>query len=53
MGAKLLIDTIRLYEQDKITPIKQDADKATYAPMIKKERAGWILIRSHTGCIIL
>ena len=37
MGANLLIDTIRLYEQDKITPIKQDADKATYAPMIKKE----------------
>ena len=37
MGAKLLIDTIKLYEQDKITPVKQDNDKATYAPMIKKE----------------
>ena len=37
MGANLLIDTIKLYEQDKIVPIKQDDTIATYAPIIKKE----------------
>ncbi len=37
MGASLLIDTIKLYEEDKIKPIAQDDSKATYAPMIKKE----------------
>ena len=37
MGSNLLIDTIKLYEQDKIVPVKQDDSLATYAPMIKKE----------------
>ncbi|HOD92652.1 MAG TPA: methionyl-tRNA formyltransferase [Clostridia bacterium] len=37
MGAKLLIDTLKLYEQNKITPIKQDETMVTYAPIIKKE----------------
>lgn len=36
MSAELLMDTIKLYEQDKITPTKQDDSLATYAPMIKK-----------------
>lgn len=37
MGSILLMDTIKLYEQDKITPIKQDDSKSSYAPMIKRE----------------
>lgn len=37
IGAQLLMDTIKLYEQDRIVPIKQDDTLATYAPMIKKQ----------------
>ncbi|MFA5342287.1 MAG: methionyl-tRNA formyltransferase [Clostridia bacterium] len=37
MGSSLLIDTIKLYAEDKIKPVKQDDALATYAPMITKE----------------
>ncbi len=37
MGSSLLIETIKLYEEEKIEPVKQDDSLATYAPIIKKE----------------
>jgi len=37
MGSQLLMDTIKLYGQEKITPVMQDDSKSSYAPMIKKE----------------
>ncbi len=36
-GAKLLVETIPLLDQGKITPVKQDEEKATYVKMLKKE----------------
>ncbi|WP_077617772.1 methionyl-tRNA formyltransferase [Bacillus sinesaloumensis] len=37
-GAKLLSETIPLLLAGKITPIKQDDDKATFAPNIKRDQ---------------
>ena len=37
MGAKLLIETLE--KLDKITPIKQNEDEQTYAPMLSREMA--------------
>ena len=37
IGSKLLVDTIRRISEDNILPIAQNADEATYAPMIHKE----------------
>ncbi|MGH7799708.1 MAG: methionyl-tRNA formyltransferase [Thermodesulfobacteriota bacterium] len=37
IGAKLLIQTIRLLKEGKLSPIPQDHSQATYAPMLKKE----------------
>jgi methionyl-tRNA formyltransferase len=37
VGALLLIETIRLLKEGKLTPIPQDHSQATYAPMLKKE----------------
>ncbi|MCC3357522.1 methionyl-tRNA formyltransferase [Bacillus sp. REN16] len=37
-GSKLLSETIPLLLDDKITPIKQDDSKATFAPNIKREQ---------------
>ena len=37
LGADLLINTIRKLKDDEINFIKQDQNKATYAPMITKE----------------
>ena len=37
IGAKLLIETIRLLKEGKLSPIPQDHSQATYAPMLKKE----------------
>lgn len=43
IGAKLLGKTIKLLIEDKITPVQQDNEKATYAPILKKEdgRIDW------------
>lgn len=37
IGASLLIDTLKKIEEKNITPIKQDENAATYAPMISKD----------------
>lgn len=37
VGAELLLETIALLEQNKLSPIVQDEDKATYAPMLEKK----------------
>lgn len=39
MGAKLLLDTIDLAEEGKLSPEKQNDEFATYAPMLSKETA--------------
>lgn len=36
MGAELIVDVMRLIHLDSLTPIPQDDDKSTYAPMLKK-----------------
>jgi methionyl-tRNA formyltransferase len=36
-GADLLIKTLRAYASENIKPIPQDHDKATYAPLLKKQ----------------
>ncbi len=45
VGAELLIETLRGLEAGAITPRKQNAAEATYAPMLKKEdgRVDWNL----------
>ena len=37
LGADLLLKTINLIEENKVTPIRQNDDEATYAPLMKKE----------------
>lgn len=37
LGGELLVDTIEDIKNNKITPVKQDDDKATYASMIDKK----------------
>src|SRR3972149_7153052 len=37
IGARLLIETIRLLKEGRLNPIPQDHSQATYAPMLKKE----------------
>ncbi len=37
LGAEKLLETLRLLEQGKIEPVPQEHEKATYAPMLKKE----------------
>jgi methionyl-tRNA formyltransferase len=37
MSADLLVDTLRQLQRKAITPVPQDNDRATYAPLIKKE----------------
>ncbi len=37
IGARLLIETIRLLKEGKLSPIPQVHSQATYAPMLKKE----------------
>ena len=37
--AELLVNTLADLEKGNITPIKQDEEKASYAPIIKKEMA--------------
>ena len=39
LTAELLVNTLDELKKDNITPIKQDEGKASYAPIIKKERA--------------
>lgn len=39
LGADLLVKTLNDYALGKITPIKQDESKVTYAPMIRKDEA--------------
>jgi len=36
MGASLLMDTLKAYAADAVTPIPQNHDQATLAPMLKK-----------------
>jgi len=37
LGAKLLVDTVKLWKEKGITPQPQDDSKATYAPMLTRE----------------
>ncbi len=37
VGPELLLKTIDLVEKDEITPIKQNDEEATYAPLMRKE----------------
>ena len=37
MGADCLKKTVRALEEKRITPVKQDEQKATYAPMLNKD----------------
>lgn len=37
LGAELLLKTISLYQEGKISPVKQNDSEATYAPLMKKE----------------
>ncbi|MFY9399668.1 MAG: methionyl-tRNA formyltransferase, partial [Desulfomonilia bacterium] len=37
LGAEKLLETLALLEQGRIEPVPQDHDRATYAPMLKKE----------------
>ncbi len=37
LGAKLLLETIHRLKRDELTSLRQDHDKATYAPPLKKE----------------
>jgi methionyl-tRNA formyltransferase len=37
MSADLLVDTLRQLQKQAITPVPQDNDRATYAPLIQKE----------------
>jgi len=37
IGARLLIETIRLLKEGQLNPIPQDHSQANYAPMLKKE----------------
>lgn len=37
LGAEKLLETLRLLEQGKIAAVPQEHEKATYAPMLKKE----------------
>ena len=39
MGADCLKKTVRALEEKRITPVKQDEQKATYAPMLDKTMA--------------
>lgn len=43
LGANLLIQALKLFETDGITPIPQDHTRATYAPLLKKNdgRMDW------------
>lgn len=37
MGAQLVVQTLSKLEKGEITPVKQNEDEATYAPMLSKE----------------
>ena len=37
MGAELIVDVMRLIHLDSLTPIEQDDEKSTYAPMLSKK----------------
>ncbi|MCF8075251.1 MAG: methionyl-tRNA formyltransferase [Desulfotignum sp.] len=45
LGAELILDTIDQINAGRLTPTPQDPEKATYAPMLKKEegRIDWTL----------
>jgi methionyl-tRNA formyltransferase len=45
LGAELILDTIDQINAGRLTPTPQDPEKATYAPMLKKEdgRIDWAL----------
>lgn len=46
-GAPLIVETLRKHERGEITPVAQDHEHATFAPMLKKEhgRINW----AHTA----
>jgi methionyl-tRNA formyltransferase len=50
VGAELLLETLTLF--DEIEPIKQDHDKATYAPIMTREdgRIDWTLTATEISC---
>lgn len=43
VGAELLLETLEKLEKGEVTPVKQNDDEATYAPMLTKEmgRISW------------
>ena len=54
IGADLLIETLRKWNDGKIHPTPQDEAKATYAPMLKKEEGliDWTLPAENLGRFI-
>ena len=52
LGAKLLAETLPDYLTGRIVPVKQDPEKATYLPMLKKEMGGidWTKPASVIAC---
>lgn len=51
IGAGLILETIDQIDAGRLTPTPQDPEKATYAPMLKKED-GWIdWSRSHVDVV--
>ena len=43
LGAGLIVDSLARFDRGEISPIPQDSEKASYAPILKKEdgRIGW------------
>ncbi len=54
LGGKLLVDTLKLYHQNLITPTKQDDNLASLAPLLTKEqgRIDWRQSANYISCQI-
>jgi len=50
LGSELIIDTLEQLNANNLTPIKQNNEEATYAPMLKKEDG---IIKWNEDCITI
>jgi methionyl-tRNA formyltransferase len=52
LGAEVLLETVRGLEQGTITPVAQDAERATLAPLLRKEdgRVDWTRPAAESAC---
>jgi methionyl-tRNA formyltransferase len=52
LGAQVLLDTVRGLAEGTITPVPQDAERATLAPLLRKEdgRVEWTRPARETAC---